>query len=132
MPRIAGRVYGFLLLQREPQTLDALAESLDVSKTSVSANARLLGGMGSIRRASLPGDRRDYYEAAPSQTRMLELSLDGMRKMGQILADGTRLGVRAGDDVSHRLAVMAARSAEALQVLEKLLNRWNASDQKRA
>ncbi|MBA2573067.1 MAG: hypothetical protein H0V06_08480, partial [Gemmatimonadetes bacterium] len=35
-PRIAGRMFGFMLLSPEPCSLDDLAEQLQVSKASVS------------------------------------------------------------------------------------------------
>lgn len=65
LPRIAGRLFGFLLLSPGPRSLDEIAEALGVSKGSVSTDARLLLKHGWLRRASRPGDRRDYYEMAP-------------------------------------------------------------------
>ena len=42
LPRIAGRLFAFLLVNGEAVSLDELAEELQVSKASVSTNARLL------------------------------------------------------------------------------------------
>ncbi|HET9984834.1 MAG TPA: MarR family transcriptional regulator [Longimicrobiales bacterium] len=67
MPRIAGRMLGYLMLHAGTHSLDALAEVLQVSKASVSTNARLLERMGLIVRTSLPGDRRDFYELPDGQ-----------------------------------------------------------------
>lgn len=61
MSRIAGRLYGFLLIHDEAYSLDDLAERLQVSKASVSTNARFLEQIGIVERISSPGDRRDYY-----------------------------------------------------------------------
>ena len=61
LPRIAGRILGFLALQPEPVTLDELASTLGVSKASVSNDARRLQRLGLVERGSRPGDRRDYY-----------------------------------------------------------------------
>ena len=41
-PRIAGRLFGFLMVQEEACSLDDVAEQLRVSKGSASSNARLL------------------------------------------------------------------------------------------
>ena len=38
-PRIAGRIFGYLLLSDDPRSLDQLADSLRVSKASASTNA---------------------------------------------------------------------------------------------
>src|SRR5687767_13257933 len=65
LPRIAGRMLGFLALQAEPAALDDIAGALAVSKASVSNDARLLERLGLVERASRPGDRRDYYAIAP-------------------------------------------------------------------
>ncbi|HEU4641126.1 MAG TPA: MarR family transcriptional regulator [Gemmatimonadaceae bacterium] len=65
LPRIAGRLFGLLLLSPGPRSLDDIAEALGVSKASVSIDARLLLKHGWLRRVTLPGDRRDYYEMSP-------------------------------------------------------------------
>lgn len=65
LPRIAGRLFGHLLLSPGPCSLDDIAEALNVSKGSVSTDARLLLRHGWLRRASVAGDRKDYYEMAP-------------------------------------------------------------------
>ena len=65
LPRIAGRLFGHLLLSPGPCTLDEIADALDVSKGSVSTDARLLLRHGWLRRTSRAGDRKDYYEMAP-------------------------------------------------------------------
>ena len=65
MPRIAGRLFGFLLLHEQAFSLDELAERLQVSKASVSTNARLLEQAGVLERMSSPGDRRDFYQLGP-------------------------------------------------------------------
>src|SRR5690606_41593620 len=61
-PRIAGRLFGLLVLTPGALSLDEIAEELRVSKASVSANARMLESMHVISRVTRPGDRRDYYE----------------------------------------------------------------------
>lgn len=65
LPRIAGRLFGYLLLSPEPRSLDEIADALDVSKGSASTDARLLLRHGWLRRVSQTGDRKDYYELAP-------------------------------------------------------------------
>ena len=65
LSRIAGRLFGALLLADEPRSLDALAEQLDVSKASVSTEARRLVERGVAERIGKTGDRRDYYALTP-------------------------------------------------------------------
>ena len=65
LSRIAGRLFGALLLADQPCSLDALAEQLDVSKASVSTEARRLVERGVAERIGKTGDRRDYYALTP-------------------------------------------------------------------
>ncbi|MCC6983199.1 MAG: MarR family transcriptional regulator [Bauldia sp.] len=61
LPRISGRLLGLLILEGGPFTLKELAQRLNVSRASVSTNARLLAKTGIIERVAVPGDRQDYY-----------------------------------------------------------------------
>lgn len=71
VPRIAGRLFGLLMLVERETSLDELAEGLRVSKGSVSSNARLLENWGLVERITRPGDRRDYYRIAPDMSERL-------------------------------------------------------------
>lgn len=88
LPRIAGRIFGFLIVQPEPSSLDELAAGLGVSKASISTDARRLEQLGLITRISLPGDRRDYYTidaAAPATG--LEMRLRNLRRFDRTLCE---------------------------------------------
>ncbi|TVP54016.1 MAG: MarR family transcriptional regulator [Gemmatimonadales bacterium] len=76
MPRTAGRVLGFLMLQDDPASLEAISDALQVSKASSSTNCRLLERAGFADRVSLPGDRKDYYRISPE---MAQTTLDAAR-----------------------------------------------------
>lgn len=62
LPRIAGRLFGFLIIHAGPYSLGDLAGHLAVSRASVSTNARLLERLGVLVRVSRAGDRQDYYQ----------------------------------------------------------------------
>ena len=64
LPRIAGRMWGFFIIYGGPCSFAELAERLQVSRGSVSTNARLLRALGIIQRVARPGDRQDYYQLA--------------------------------------------------------------------
>ena len=61
---IGGRVLGLLMLAERPLTLDAMATTLGVARSSISTNIRVSVRGGMVDRASFPGDRRDYYRFA--------------------------------------------------------------------
>jgi predicted transcriptional regulator len=88
LPRIAGRIFGYLIVQPEPSSLDELAVGLGVSKASISTDARRLEQLGLITRISLPGDRRDYYTIdADAPATGLEMRLRNLRRFDRTLSE---------------------------------------------
>jgi len=82
LPRIAGRMLGFFIVHGGPFSFSELAERLQVSRGSISTNARILRGLGLIDRTSRPGDRQDYYKLASSPyAKMLEGYVERMQRM---------------------------------------------------
>src|SRR5262245_47058943 len=62
LPRMAGRVLGYLLVADPPrQSIADLMEALKASNGSISTMTRLLEQQGYIDRIGVPGDRRDYF-----------------------------------------------------------------------
>ncbi|MEA2000298.1 MAG: MarR family transcriptional regulator [Actinomycetota bacterium] len=62
LPRMAGRIFAFLILSEEPEvTQSNLASVLQASTGSVSTMIRLLEQLGFVERVSLPGHRRDRF-----------------------------------------------------------------------
>jgi hypothetical protein len=61
-PRMAGRVWGYLLIvEVEQLSTTELAEALDASGSSISAATRLLVDLGMLDRIRVPGERTDYF-----------------------------------------------------------------------
>ena len=114
-PRIAGRLFGFLMLQEEPCSLDDVAEQLQVSKGSASSNARLLEQLGIAERVTRAGDRRDYYQISPDLgERTMERALQGIERMLGRLR-------RGADVVGTRSQAVSARFAGTIQFHERAL-----------
>jgi DNA-binding transcriptional regulator GbsR (MarR family) len=85
---IAGRLFALLLLAPEPQSLDELAESLGVSKASVSTDARRLLERGIVERTRRTGDRRDFYELTPDFfARVIRARVARWRRIQQLMDD---------------------------------------------
>jgi DNA-binding transcriptional regulator GbsR (MarR family) len=64
LPRIAGRLWAFLLLQPAPCDAETLGEQLQISHGSVSTNTRLLEAIGIVERVTFPGDRRVHFQVS--------------------------------------------------------------------
>jgi DNA-binding transcriptional regulator GbsR (MarR family) len=62
MPRMAGRIWGYLLICEPPeQTAAELATALHASRGSISGMVRLLEAASLIERSTRPGDRRERF-----------------------------------------------------------------------
>lgn len=128
-PRIAGRLFGFVLLSPDPCSLDELADHLQVSKASISTNARLLEAWGAVERVSRPGDRRDYYQTADDlHVRMLERRLERIHRMREMVQDGRSAIPDLEPEVDERLRTFevvhqhaAANISEALRKLRSCM-----------
>jgi len=122
-PRIAGRVLGFLLLADEAASLDAIAAALDVTKASVSTNARMLEARGLVERVSHPGDRRDHYRiVADLPQRTLEARVARMRRVRDVLARGQATVQPTSKAVRTRFRHMVTAYDFVLQVTTRALD----------
>lgn len=125
VPRIAGRIFGFLLVHPSAFSLDELAEQLKVSKASVSTNARLLEQLGVVERIAAPGDRRDYYQmGGDAWERMLRVAQRKWEAMRRVLRE-------AGRSLPEEMAVGRVRLLEAEgfhrlleEESERVIQRW--------
>ena len=123
--RIGGRILGHLMLQLEPQSLDALAADLQVSKASVSTNTRMLEGMGALERVTRPGDRRDYYQVADlMHERMLELRLARFRATRELLHEGMRSGAAGSAVARERMSSFADFFEYMEQAIKSTRTQW--------
>ena len=61
---LMGRIVGLLIISEDPQSLDDMVETLEMSKGPISQICRRLKERGLIEKVWIPGDRKDYYRAA--------------------------------------------------------------------
>jgi len=121
-PRIAGRLLGHLLVADEAQSLTAIAAALDVTKASVSTNARMLESRGLIERVSHPGDRRDHYRiVADLPLRTLEARVARLRRVREVLARGEAAMQPTSKAVRTRFRHMVAAYDFVLQITVRAL-----------
>ena len=121
MPRIAGRLMGALILNEEAASLDDLADQLQVSKASISSNARLLENWGIAERITLPGDRRDFYRLSPNaEERSLQRTLERHRLMLQRLEVGREVAAES-PKVAGRFDSLINFMMQAIRHLEQAI-----------
>jgi DNA-binding transcriptional regulator GbsR (MarR family) len=69
MPNNAARVYGYLLLQSEPASLDEIAAQLEISKSNACTAAKVLESAGHCRRVAERGPSASSTSPARTSAR---------------------------------------------------------------
>lgn len=128
LPRIAGRIFGLLLVSEDCRSLDQLAAELHVSKASVSTNARLLEQRGVLERNSRPSDRRDYYRIPPDLfTHTMAQRLQRWQRFHEAIGDArTSVPIRSRK-VLERLEEYDSAYTFLSQAIREALAHWSAT-----
>ena len=125
--RIAGRIFGLLLVSAEPLSLDDLACALGASKASVSQDARRLAQRGMIERVGRSGDRRDFYRIVDDLfVRTMELRLARWRAFHEAVCSGRRRLRSRPAEVQRRLEDFDVAFTQISAALAKSLDDWRA------
>jgi DNA-binding transcriptional regulator GbsR (MarR family) len=132
MPRVAGRLFGLLLVSAEPRSLDELASQLGLSKASISINARLLEEKGVVERTGRQADRRDYYSIAEDiLERTLEQRIAKIRRFQQSIAEARKTCTIDDEVVRSRLENMDMAHNHLIDATARALDEWRARRDKR-
>ena len=133
LPRVAGRLFGLLLVSAEPRSLDDLAKHLKVSKASVSINARLLEEKGLVERIGREADRRDYYRIAEDMlVRTLEQRIAKIRRFQQSIAEARKTCTIDDEIVRSRLENIDLAHNHLIEATGRALEEWRTRHGKRA
>ncbi len=126
--RIAGRIFGLLLLSPVELSLEEIAERLSVSRASVSTEARRLQDHGIVERTSRPGDRKDYYHIAPNHyISSLEQRFQTLQQAVALFGEGQRMEHLPPQTI-ERLERCSTAFTEIMHLVSETLARWRASD----
>lgn len=127
LPRIAGRIIGFLMIHSGPCTLDDLAEHLQISKTSASTNTRLLEQHGILERTAKAGDRRDYYQMAGDYgEQMFSMAKHRLERFHNLLAEASAKLSPVSEETRERLGNMQRFYKFLLTDFDDMVVRWRA------
>lgn len=128
LPRTAGRIMAWLLICDPPhQTMDDLAEALQVSKSSVSTASRMLIASGLVDRVSLPGERKDFYRMSDNAwTNAWHGRIQQTQALRQLAQRGLDLLADEPEARRRRLMDMHDMYKFLEQELPKLIARWRA------
>jgi DNA-binding transcriptional regulator GbsR (MarR family) len=70
-PASVGHLFGLLYLAGRPLPFENIVERLGISKGSASQGLHVLRNLEAVRVVAVPGDRREFYEAEISPTRLV-------------------------------------------------------------
>lgn len=126
LPRMAGRIFGWLLLSDPPHQSPAeLVTQLEASKASISTMTRLLLQIGLIERVRLPGHRRDYFRIKPNAwSELTDQRVAQTIAFRQLAERGLELLDGAAPSLRQRLEEMRDLHAFFEQELPLLMQRW--------
>jgi len=125
VPPTAGRIWGYLLLSREPVSIDRIAADLGMSKSSVSVGTRQLEQFMLARRSGEPGSRRALYEASRTGGRFFEQLLTSYRTVARVI--DAAVGVSPDETVRARLEEMSRFFHLWIDEFTQLANRLEES-----
>ncbi|HEX6308490.1 MAG TPA: hypothetical protein VFZ69_09905 [Longimicrobiales bacterium] len=123
LTRIAGRIFGCLLLSAEPQSLEDLAKAVQASRGSISQETRLLERLGALERVTRAGDRRVFYQIGDRMmVRIVALRIERFEQLREAMSEGARV---AGDaEVRIRLSEFADFHDHLLATMRDAMDRW--------
>jgi DNA-binding transcriptional regulator GbsR (MarR family) len=133
MSPIAGRLFAVLLLSDEPRSLDELAETLEVSKASVSTDARRLLERGIVERVTHAGDRRDYYELAGDFfAQVIRSRVARWRRIQQLIDEVRTSQSEPSAQVRSRFASIDEIQSFVVERVDEALAAWDSRGRKPA
>ena len=128
LPRIAGRILGFLTLQTEAHSLQELADALEVSRGSVSTNTRLLEQFGMVERIAKSGDRQGFYRLAPEAfPSVLRGAILRMTKAHQIILKAADRIPKKAAGAHRNLAEMARFYDVTIKGMNDIVRTYSAT-----
>jgi HTH-type transcriptional regulator, glycine betaine synthesis regulator len=71
VPASVGHIFGLMYLAGQPLPFENFVERLGISKGSVSQGLHFLRNLEAVRVVTVAGDRREFYEAEISPTRLV-------------------------------------------------------------
>ena len=125
LPRIGGRLLGLLLVVDRPLSLDDMANTLGVSRASVSTNMRLILAIGLAELVTRPGDRRDYYQFTDDAwERSMLIDMEGVRSLRLLAERGLEAAETTENTAREHLDELIEYCDLVLEERQTTLERW--------
>lgn len=128
LPRIAGRLFAFLIANEGDYSLKSLSCELQVSRGSISTNAKLLENLGVIVRVTQAGDRQDYFRLRDDPYSQLFRGI--VTRMNSALTgiQETTIGMDTESNTVKRIQQLESFYQAFLKHTQELLDSWESRD----
>lgn len=128
-PRIAGRIYGYLLISDPPhQSAKDLVDRLLITKSSVSSMMRLLLQSKLVEEINLPGKRPRYYRIKERGWENIFLeNLQALSAVRALLGEGRSLLDNREAEMLDRIEELDELYAFFEKEMPPLIERWKKS-----
>ena len=128
---LMGRIVGLLIISQDPQSLDDIVDKLEMSKGPISQICRRLKERGLIEKVWIPGDRKDYYQAADdifgkaysNQINKMQQNIEIAEKY---LAQAKSLDSNEAEYIKQRMKMMKAFYELMDEFNEKFMDAWKS------
>lgn len=129
LPRIAGKVLGYLLVCDPPaRTQTELADALSASRGSISTTTRLLEQNGWLERVSVRGERQVRYRVRPEAwSAHIEVHIQRANNLYDVAVKARDLLADQPAERTRRIDVTVDFADFWRQALPMLFERWNVS-----
>ena len=123
MPIGVARLYGYLLLQDKPVSLDEMCEQLQIAKSTASVSARELERSNLVKRHTVRGTKRVLYSVSEGNTALMQDKVAMLGYLADMLTNN--LEIASNPTAATRLQDMAKFCLALQTVLEKSLLELN-------
>jgi|SRR5665648_495119 len=126
-PRIAGKIYGYLLVCDPPQqSANELMDRLHITKSSVFSMLRLLLNLKLVEGLSMPGERSLYYKVKERGWENIFLeNLQALSACRTLLGKGLSLLENRDAKLQNRIEELDELYAFFEKEMPPLIERWN-------
>lgn len=125
MTAAVSRLYGYLLLQHDPASLDQMCEQLGISKSTASVAARHLEVSRLVRRHSERGSKRASYSIAEGGLAAIHAQVTMLGDLGELMqrnlsSTNSETAARRMEKISRVCFAMQGVIQQALRDMNKI------------
>jgi DNA-binding transcriptional regulator GbsR (MarR family) len=124
VPQTAARLYGYLLLNDGPVSLDRIVADLEISKSTASVAARLLEMYTLVRRSGQRGSRRVLFAASDDYNAMINAQKRSLEQLASLIQEGAQS--LSSKKSRERLRTMADFYLLNRNAMESVQREWSA------